>query len=46
MNKEKIAQWFLENFDTHTDWTGTRVETIEHYQSVKEVIDKFFRNLD
>lgn len=45
MDEKKIARWFLENFHVHTDWTGTRVETRQHCQTVKEVIDKFIRDL-
>lgn len=43
MNKEKISKWFLDNFKTHTDWTGCYVETKYKCNSVKDIIDKFFQ---
>lgn len=36
-----ITEFFEENLHTHTDWTGTRVETRFECESVEEFIDKF-----
>jgi hypothetical protein len=36
-----ITEFFEENLHTHTDWTGTYVETQYKCNSVEEFIDKF-----
>lgn len=36
-----IIEFFEENLHTHTDWTGTYVETQYRCDSVEEFIDKF-----
>ena len=36
-----ILEFFEENLHTHTDWTGTYVETRYKCESVEEFIDKF-----
>lgn len=39
-DKELIADFCRDNLHTHTDWTGTRVETINHCESIEKFIDK------
>lgn len=39
-DKELIVNFFRDNLHTHTDWTGTRVETIDKCESVEEFTDK------
>ena len=36
-----IIEFFKENLHTHTDWTGTYVETRYKCDSVEEFINKF-----
>lgn len=36
-----ITEFFEDNLKTHTDWTGTYVETQYKCESVEEFIDKF-----
>lgn len=40
-----IIEFFEENLHTHTDWTGTRVETINECESVEKFIDKFMNHI-
>lgn len=44
-SKSIIKEWFEANMDTHTDWTGTRVETIDKYYSIDAVVDKLYEYL-
>ena len=37
-NKEIIEQFCFKNMSTHTDWTGTRVETKHKCASVDEFV--------
>lgn len=39
-NKELIADFCRNNLHTHTDWTGTYVETKYKCESVEEFINK------
>lgn len=41
-SKEIIKEWCEKNLSTHTEWTGTRVETKYKCQSVDEFIDNLF----
>lgn len=41
VNKEIVAEFCRLNLSTHTDWTGTRVETRYACGSVDEFIDRF-----
>ncbi len=45
-DKAAIANFCINNLHTHTDWTGTRVETIEKCESVEEFIDKFLNCIE
>lgn len=35
-SKEILKEWVEVNMNTHTDWTGTRVETIKNCGSIDE----------
>ena len=39
-NREIIKEFCEQNMSTHTDWTGTRVETTYKCDSVDEFVDK------
>lgn len=41
-SKEIIKEWCETNLSTHTDWTGTRVETKHKCESIDEFADKLF----
>lgn len=45
-DKKRIVEFLKENLHTHTDWTGTRVETVNHCESVEEFIDKLFNYVE
>ena len=40
-----ITEFFENNLHTHTDCTGTRVETRFECESVEEFIDKFMNHI-
>ena len=39
-SKEILKEWCENNLSTHTDWTGTRIETKNKCNSVDEFVDK------
>ncbi len=39
-NREIIKEFCEQNMSTHTDWTGTRVETNNTCDSVDKFVDK------
>jgi hypothetical protein len=41
-SKEILKEWCENNLSTHTDWTGTRIETKNKCNSVDEFVDKLF----
>lgn len=43
--KELLKEWVEKNMSTHTDWTGTRVETRYKCESLEEFVDKLYRHL-
>lgn len=45
-NKEILKEWCEQNLSTHTDWTGTRVETKKSCSSVEEFVDKLYNYLE
>ena len=45
-NKEIIAQFCFKNMSTHTDWTGTRVETKEKCESVEEFVNRLMEHIE
>lgn len=45
-SKEILKEWVEANMDTHTDWTGTRVETKYKCESIDEFVDKLYEYLE
>jgi hypothetical protein len=45
-NKEILKEWCEQNLSTHTDWTGTRVETKNRCESVEKFVDKLYNYLE
>lgn len=45
-SKEIIKEWCEKNMKTHTDWTGTYVETEYKCDSVDEFVDKLYEYLE
>ena len=41
-SKEIIKEFVETNMSTHTDWTGTRVETKYECESIEKFIDKLW----
>ena len=46
ITKEILKEWCEQNMATHTDWTGTRVETKYKCNSVDDFVDKLFEHLE
>jgi hypothetical protein len=44
--KQDLKTWCKRNMTTHTDWTGTRVETINVYSSIDEFVDDLWDYLE
>lgn len=44
-SKEILKGWVESNMSTHTDWTGTRVETRYKCESLEEFVDKLYEYL-
>lgn len=44
-SRQILKEWVEENMNTHTDWTGTRVETKNNYDSIDEMVDKLYEYL-
>ena len=42
ISKQIIKEWVEKNMDTHTDWTGTRVETKYKCDSLEEFVNKLY----
>ena len=45
-SKEIVKEWCEQNMSTHTDWTGTRVETKFKCESVDEFVNRLYEYLD
>lgn len=45
-DKEFIVDFCESNLDTHTDWTGTYVETCFHCDSVEKFIDQLLNYIE
>jgi uncharacterized protein YuzB (UPF0349 family) len=45
-DKEYIIEFCKNNLHTHTDWTGTRVETVNKCETVEDFIDKLFNYIE
>lgn len=46
VNEEIIRKWCEEHLDTHTDWTGTRVETKYECSSVDDFIKMLMMHIE
>ena len=46
ITKHILSEWCERNFDTHTDWVGTRVETVNEMESIDEFVDKLWDYLE
>ena len=44
--KQKIQEWFKNNFYVHSDWTGDWVEYENYCSNVNALIHKFFRDIE
>jgi hypothetical protein len=45
-NKEIITEFCEKHLATHTDWTGTRVETKNKCNSVEEFVNKLMQHIE
>lgn len=45
-SKEIILEWCEKNMSTHTDWTGTRVETKHRCEDVEEFVNRLFEHIE
>lgn len=45
-SKEIVREWCEKNLSTHSDWTGTRVETKHKCESVEEFVEKLYAYID
>jgi hypothetical protein len=45
-SKEIIKEWCEKNMSTHTDWTGTRVETKHRCEDVEELVNRLFEHIE
>ena len=45
-SEEILKEFCEENMSTHTDWTGTRVETKNDCNSVDDFVDKLWNYLE
>lgn len=41
-----LEEWCEKNMHAHTDWVGTRVETVNEMESVDEFVDKLWDYLE
>ena len=46
ITKYILEEWCERNLDTHTDWVGTRVETVNEMESIEEFVDKLWNYLE
>lgn len=46
VNEKIIRKWCEEHLDTHTDWTGTRVETKYECSSVDDFIKMLMMHIE
>lgn len=45
-SKEILKEWVEKNMSTHTDWTGTRVETKHECGSIDSFVDNLYEYLE
>ena len=46
IKKHILEEWCENNMSTHTDWTGTSVETNNDCRSIDEFVDKLWNYLE
>ena len=46
IDKSTLKKWCKGNMATHTDWTGTRVETIKACPTIDEFVDRLWNYLE
>lgn len=46
ITKHILSEWRERNLDTHTDWVGTRVETVNEMESIDEFVDRLWDYLE
>ena len=46
ITKHILEEWCEKNMNVHTDWTGSRVETINTCSSIDEFVDKLWDYLE
>ena len=46
IKKHILEEWCERNLGTHTDWVGTRVETVNEMESIDEFVDKLWDYLE
>jgi hypothetical protein len=46
VSKFILKNWCEKNMNVHTDWTGSRVETINTCDSLDEFVDKLWNYLE
>lgn len=44
--KNRLTEFCFKHMHTHTDWTGTRVETVYYCEDVKDFIDSMVRYIE
>jgi hypothetical protein len=44
--KELIAEFCKSNLHTHTDWTGTKIETTNECESVEEFVERLLNHIE
>ena len=45
-NEEIIREFCEQHLTIHTDWTGTRVETKDKYESVDKFVKKLMQHIE
>jgi hypothetical protein len=45
-SKEILKEWCEKNLSTHTDWTGTRVETKYKCESIDDFVDDLYEYIE
>lgn len=46
VSKFILKEWCEKNMNVHTDWTGTRIETINTCDSLDEFLDSLWNYLE
>ena len=46
ITKYILEEWCEKNMNAHSDWTGTRVETVNEMESIDEFVDKLWNYLE